>query len=315
VPRWLKSSVAPAAAPHRLDALPPSTEQSARNSWEWVAADDARKPDRAESGGEQDLDRQGAAGIEAPSAPPAKRIGSLRFVFQTDPDGRFLLVSKELQDVLGAAGDWTGRTYDEVASSAGLRDAEAVRRAFQSQSTWTSLPFTWRDEEAREATRIEMSAAPLFDGGRSFLGFRGFGLCRPPLPIEPHEAASDGPALEETEEASSAGVSDGGPAPIESAGIVTAPAAEPGAPDAPESPRLPETRIASAAEHPTLRAEAEVIAIANGKVARGSADGKRPSGAVALRKDGVSGDRSCSRRAARRGRDGLAPHVRCRRRQ
>jgi hypothetical protein len=200
VPRWLKSRALPGAAPHRLDPVALSAEQAARNSWEWVAADDARAAgelDRAESAGEDDLGPQVPAGIEALSTPPAKRKVSLRFVFQTDQGGRFVLVSKELQDVLGAAGNWAGRTFDEVASSVGLQDVEAVRHAFQSHSTWTSLPFTWHDEEAGEATRIELSAVPQFDGDRSFLGFRGFGLCRPPSPIEPHQAASDGPAAEE----------------------------------------------------------------------------------------------------------------------
>jgi PAS domain S-box-containing protein len=280
VPRWLKSRPAPGAAPHRLHAVPTTAEQSARNSWEWVAADDARPAgelDRAEVTGEQDLGGRAPAGIEAPSTPPAKRNTSLRFVFQTDPAGCFVLVSKELQDVLGAAGNWAGRTFDEVASSAGLRGAEAVRHAFQSQSTWISLAFTWRDEEAGQSTRIEMSAVPQFDGGRSFLGFRGFGLCRPPLPIETVAVASDGPAAEDVGGmggAGSAGLSEDVPAPVESEGTVTTPAASIGVPEAAETPRLEETRTAPVAEQPTLRAEAEVIAIANGKVPRGSADGK-----------------------------------------
>jgi PAS domain S-box-containing protein len=280
MPRRLRSKAAAGPSLLRLDPLAPSAAQAARHSWEWVAADDrpAAEPERAQVTAEQDLGRP-AAGSAAPSTAPAPRSATRRFVFQTDAGGRFVHVSKELQDVLGAAGSWAGRTFEEVASGIGLQDAEdaaAVRRAFQSQATWTSLPFTWRDEEAGEATRIELSAVPLFDGGRSFLGFRGFGLCRPPVPVERRDAASEARAAEEADELGGASAAEASRANAPAAGDreVAAPAAGFGAPDEAATPRLLEARTAPAAEHPTLRAEAEVIAIAGGKLPRGLADGK-----------------------------------------
>jgi PAS domain S-box-containing protein len=274
MPRRLRAKAKPGTSPLRLDPLASWAEQAARHSWEWVAADDARpaaEPERDQGTAEQDLGAP-AAGSAAPAAAPARRSASLRFVFQTDPDGRFVHVSKELQDVLGAAGAWAGRTFEEVASGTGLQDAAAVRRAFQSQATWTSLPFTWCDEEAGEATRIELSAVPLFDGGRSFLGFRGFGLCRPPSPMEPRDTASDTPVAEEADGVDGVGTADvsGPAATVGSDKDVGPAAADLGIPDGAAGPHAVEARTA----HPTLRAEAEVIAIADGKLPRGSADGK-----------------------------------------
>ncbi|MBP0577956.1 PAS domain S-box protein [Labrys sp. LIt4] len=135
-----------------------------------------------------------------PSEPsPAARTKPLRFVFQTDAEGRFVSVSAELAQALGPrAADWTGRRFADIAAAHGLRDTTAITTAFAGQRTWTGLSFLWPDSVTRQETPITLSASPQFRGEGQFAGFRGFGMAGLPrsLSTPPDaEAPSPKPAI------------------------------------------------------------------------------------------------------------------------
>jgi PAS domain S-box-containing protein len=177
VPRWLRKSPAIGKLADEASASPgpgPS-EETPRSSgaWVWVANDAGHE-------------RQ----VEEPVPPPV-RTTPLRFVFQTDAEGRFTSVSNELRVAIGEGADnWLGRGFTELARDLGIDPDRAITRAFASRDTWTGLTLNWRDDAVGATIPIEMSGLPTFDRERRFKGFRGFGICRPPVPLDAELASA-----------------------------------------------------------------------------------------------------------------------------
>jgi PAS domain S-box-containing protein len=170
VPRWLKQRQHEPLPRDDPPSPAPAKEESSMSRpigvWTWVP-------------------NEPATPAPSPPPPPPPRTHPLRFVFQTDQEGRLTTVSKELAAALGSdKGNWSGKTFGEIAAVAGADPDGPIGRALASRDTWTGLVFEWRDEAAREVIPIEMSALPVFDRNRAFQGFRGFGICRPPVPLE-----------------------------------------------------------------------------------------------------------------------------------
>jgi PAS domain S-box-containing protein len=113
--------------------------------------------------------------IEQPST---IRQHPLRFTWQMDQDGRFSLGSGEFTRLIGtqtAAG--FGRSWSEIAESFGLDQDGRFARAIATHQTWSGLTLDWPVDGGGRLP-VELSGVPIYERGRDFAGYRGFGVCR-----------------------------------------------------------------------------------------------------------------------------------------
>jgi PAS domain S-box-containing protein len=119
--------------------------------------------------------------VEPPSGhaePPAPRQHPLRFLWQMDAEGRFMLGSDEFVRVIGthtAAG--FGRPWREIADRFSLDPDGRVAAALASRDTFAGIIVNW-PVDGGEHMAVELAGLPIFDHERNFAGFRGFGVCR-----------------------------------------------------------------------------------------------------------------------------------------
>jgi len=102
----------------------------------------------------------------------------LRFVWQIDADGRFLLDASEFTDLIGprtAAG--LGRQWTEIAKTFGLDPDGRIASAIATRDTWSGITVSW-PVDGGEHLAVELAGLPVFDRMRQFAGYRGFGVCR-----------------------------------------------------------------------------------------------------------------------------------------
>jgi signal transduction histidine kinase len=108
-----------------------------------------------------------------------ERRHPLRFVWQMDADGRFVVGSDEFIELVGprtiAA---CGRLWSEIAAELNLDPEDQVARAIATHETWSGIQIFWPVDESDERLPVELSGLPIFDRDRSFHGYRGFGVCR-----------------------------------------------------------------------------------------------------------------------------------------
>jgi PAS domain S-box-containing protein len=109
---------------------------------------------------------------------PHPRRHPLRFMWQMDAEGRFLLGSDEFTRLIGArTASGFGRLWSEIAEAFGLDPEGRVLQAVATRDTWSGIALDWPvDGGAR--LRVELSGLPMFDRARNFVGYRGFGVCR-----------------------------------------------------------------------------------------------------------------------------------------
>jgi PAS domain S-box-containing protein len=178
--------------------------------------------------------------------PLQPRRHPLRFMWQMDAEGRFLLGSDEFTRLIGARTAASfGRLWSEIADAFGLDPEGRVARAVATRDTWSGIALDWPvDGGAR--LRVELSGLPMFDRARNFAGYRGFGVCRD------LEGLARLDALRRTEF-----FSDPAPLPL-SADVAEAGAAEDttaakvaAEPDVPSSVSELSASIASETSHPT----------------------------------------------------------------
>ena len=101
----------------------------------------------------------------------------VRFVFETDGEGRFTFVSTELAATVGtgnAAID--GRRWTDIAEILGF-DSGAASLAFATGVAF-SVTVRW-PAGGRETVATDLTAVPILARDRSLTGFRGFGVIRP----------------------------------------------------------------------------------------------------------------------------------------
>ena len=151
--------------------------------------------------------------IPATDEPPGERRHPLRFVWQMDADGRFVVGSDEFVDLIGPRTTAAfGRLWSEIAAELKLDPDGQIARAVATRETWSGVTIAWPVEEGSERLPVELSGLPVFDRDRTFRGYRGFGVCRDiarlnllaqarrERPIGFIEAAAAPPAVEAVEE-------------------------------------------------------------------------------------------------------------------
>ncbi|MFK4510387.1 PAS domain-containing protein [Bradyrhizobium daqingense] len=109
---------------------------------------------------------------------PAPRQHPLRFLWQTDAEGRFVLLSDEFIGLIGArTASGFGRPWREIAADFSLDPEGRVALALDSHDTWAGVTVNW-PADGGEHLPVELAGLPVFDSERNFAGFKGFGVCR-----------------------------------------------------------------------------------------------------------------------------------------
>ncbi|HEV2154542.1 PAS domain-containing protein [Bradyrhizobium sp.] len=113
-----------------------------------------------------------------PAEPPAPRQHPLRFLWQMDAEGRFVLGSDEFIRLMGAhTAAGFGRPWREIADAFSLDPDGRVAQALDSHDTWAGITVNW-PADGGEHLPVELAGLPIYDRERNFAGFRGFGVCR-----------------------------------------------------------------------------------------------------------------------------------------
>ncbi|MGO4572913.1 PAS domain-containing sensor histidine kinase [Microvirga sp. 2TAF3] len=120
-----------------------------------------------------------AVSAERPSASREKPRSTIRFVWQTDPQTRFLHVSSGLAEAVGpVASDIVGQSWDEVSRSVVEDPGGEIASLFARRETWRGRTIAWNIENSSLQVPVDWAGMPVFGAGRKLLGFRGFGLLR-----------------------------------------------------------------------------------------------------------------------------------------
>jgi PAS domain S-box-containing protein len=177
-----ESAPAQAAASPSPAPLPPSPA-SVEPLPETPTPANAQEPERADAG--RDAPVQAATEAEAArpllriEVPLSERRYPLRFVWQMDEQERFTLGSDEFTEVIGPRiAVALGRPWQDVAAELGLDPDGAVLRAVASRETWSGITVSWPIDGSDERLAVELSGLPIYARDRTFLGYRGFGVCR-----------------------------------------------------------------------------------------------------------------------------------------
>ncbi|MBR0867485.1 PAS domain S-box-containing protein [Bradyrhizobium diazoefficiens] len=119
--------------------------------------------------------------VEPPSGPtetPAPHQHPLRFLWQMDAEGRFVLASCEFIRLMGAhTAAGFGRPWREIAEEFSLDPEGRVAQALASHDTWAGITVNW-PADGGEHLPVELAGLPVYDHARNFAGFKGFGVCR-----------------------------------------------------------------------------------------------------------------------------------------
>jgi PAS domain S-box-containing protein len=108
---------------------------------------------------------------------PAGTRRPMRFVWQTDADGQFAHVSRELGEAVGTERALIlGKRLEDVAAEIGVLDAEEAVVGLSGADTFSARPMLWPTFGGM-AVPIELSGMPVRENG-AFAGFRGFGIAR-----------------------------------------------------------------------------------------------------------------------------------------
>jgi PAS domain S-box-containing protein len=213
----------PAGEPNHLSARPfapaperpePSDGSSDSPASPSVGADEDRPPDPREPVGFGEATPRPAPSAElvaeAADRPPAgpAAFDDLRFVFEIGADGRIAFLSPDLAAAVGPSAERAlGRAWADVASELGLDPDGAVAAALAKRGGWSDLAIGWPTPDGGRLD-LTLSALPMFDNGRSFLGFRGLGRAKEPPragSLAPDAASSAEASLVETPPAEAAG--------------------------------------------------------------------------------------------------------------
>ena len=101
-----------------------------------------------------------------------------RFVWEMDGARRFSMVSEEFAATIGPrAADIVGKPWSEVSAQFGVDNSD-ISRAVEAGETWTGRRVNWPVEATDKEIPVELTALPIYDHGRTFSGYRGFGVCR-----------------------------------------------------------------------------------------------------------------------------------------
>ncbi|MDA9430498.1 PAS domain-containing sensor histidine kinase [Bradyrhizobium sp. CCBAU 51627] len=106
------------------------------------------------------------------------RLHPLRFLWQVDAEGRFVLGSDEFIRLIGAhTAARFGRPWREISEEFSLDPDGRVAQALASHDTWAGITVNW-PADGGEHLPVELAGLPVYDAERNFAGFKGFGVCR-----------------------------------------------------------------------------------------------------------------------------------------
>ncbi len=116
--------------------------------------------------------------VEPPAAAETPRQHPLRFLWQMNAQGRFVLASSEFIRLIGAhTAAGFGRPWREIADEFALDPDGRVAQALASHDTWAGITVNW-PADGGEHLPVELAGLPVYDRERKFAGFKGFGVCR-----------------------------------------------------------------------------------------------------------------------------------------
>ena len=102
----------------------------------------------------------------------------LRFVWTMDADERFTLAAPTFADAMGPrTAEAIGKPWREIAPRSALDPEGRVANAIASRDTFSGIVLAWPRRQRRPVS-VELSGLPIFDRDRTFMGYRGFGVCR-----------------------------------------------------------------------------------------------------------------------------------------
>ncbi|GBD47862.1 PAS domain S-box protein [Methylopila sp. Yamaguchi] len=206
----LEGPAAPAAAiPLETAAAPTLTDDAGATPDALRAVEEADAP-AAELAADAAKDERASASEPTPPTPLADPA-ALRFVFEIDADGRIAFVSPDLADVVGASGrGLVGQSWAETSERLGLDPDGQVTQALSQRSGWNGARVSWPIEGGGRLP-VTLSALPMFDRGRTFIGFRGLGLAVAPALEAPAEEIVASEPEAEVAEAPAAATADAAP--------------------------------------------------------------------------------------------------------
>lgn len=119
------------------------------------------------------------ADLREPQERPRAEAQPVRFVWRTDAQGRFSMLSDEFAAAVGApAADVIGRRFREVATAFGFDPAGEVADLLERRDTWSGRSVLWPIAGTELRAPVDLAALPVYNREREFEGFRGFGVVR-----------------------------------------------------------------------------------------------------------------------------------------
>ncbi|MER9326732.1 PAS domain S-box protein [Mesorhizobium sp. M0488] len=134
----------------------------------------------AESAGQDDVEPTSPAPAETPAVRMIDRTAApMRFVWRTDAEGKFSMLSPEFADIVGKpAADVIGRRFRDVAAAFGLDASGEIAGLLERRDTWSGRSVLWPVVGTDLKIPVDLAALPVYGRSRAFEGFRGFGVAR-----------------------------------------------------------------------------------------------------------------------------------------
>jgi PAS domain S-box-containing protein len=135
-------------------------------------------------------------GVPQPAELPKSAARPARFIWQTDKQGRFVHLSRELMENVGVAtGLIMGQTIAEAAQRFGLSEAQDLIDKLGGTETFSANPVRWPISQSlatgvMQAVPVEIAGMPVIENG-AHAGFRGYGIVRLDRPLAAPVSASD----------------------------------------------------------------------------------------------------------------------------
>ena len=103
----------------------------------------------------------------------------MRFVWQMDADGRFVVGSDEFIELVGPRTTAAfGRLWSEIAAALKLDPDNQVARAVATHETWSGIVVSWPVDESDERLPVELSGCRCSIATATFAAIAVFGVCR-----------------------------------------------------------------------------------------------------------------------------------------
>ncbi|GLR87839.1 PAS domain-containing protein [Bradyrhizobium iriomotense] len=166
-------------------AEPPEAEAPTEEAPETPAAETSASKEAVDNPAEDIVSPKAepiSAAMDQPpqlaDAPATPRNQPMRFLWQMDTVGRFVLGSDDFTRLMGAhTAAGFGRLWSEIAQEYALDPEGRVAKALATRDTWAGIIVNW-PVDGGERLPVELAGIPIYDRLRNFAGFKGFGVCR-----------------------------------------------------------------------------------------------------------------------------------------